>query len=150
MLSNHSVLMLLTQASDAMFKAREKELQRNDITAQEATALFILRRIGDEATPAKVSRSMVQEQHSVWALLDRMEKRGLVNKTRNLPFKNLVRVTITDKGRGALVDSSSMKSVDDIFSALSNDERRQLSTYLRKLRDRALQELRVESPIPFP
>ncbi|UCH42218.1 MAG: hypothetical protein JSW16_05180, partial [Dehalococcoidales bacterium] len=53
---DYEVWMLLNQASEAMFKAREKELNGNGVTAMEATALFIIQAIGNQATPAEISR----------------------------------------------------------------------------------------------
>lgn len=147
---DHKIWMLLTQTGDAMFKAREKELQRHGITAPEATVLFILQSIGDQATPAEVSRCMVQEAHSVWGLLDRMEKKGLVNRTKNLKPKNLVRVTVTEKGKEAYEMSTGYESTHNILSVLSPSAHIQLGSCLRALRNRALKEMHVEHELPFP
>ena len=147
---DYSLWMLLSQASDAMFKAREKELNGNGVTAMEATALFIIQAIGDRATPAEISRWILREPHSVSALLDRMERRGLIKRTKDLEWKNMVRVTITEQGKEAYEMSTVRESIHNIISVLSAEEFRQLSSYLRKLRDRALREANIGYEMPFP
>jgi DNA-binding MarR family transcriptional regulator len=133
-----------------LFKAREKELSKLGVTAMEAAVLNIVRAIGSEATPAEISRWLLREPHSVSGLLNRMVKRGLIKKTKDLKWKNLIRVTITDKGKEAYEKSLSAVSVDNVVSALSADECEKLSSYLMKLRSRALEEINVDYEVPLP
>ena len=93
---------LLYQTRDAIFLAREKELSAYDITTMKASVLFVANSIGDDATPAEIARWLMRKAHSVSGLLQRMEKDGLIEKTKDLKRKNMVRVTITDKGHEAL------------------------------------------------
>jgi len=79
-----------------------------------------------------------------------MEKRGLVRKRKDPDRKNLIRVDLTEKGKQAYEKSSGRESIHHIISALSKEEHQQLSLYLQKLRDRALEELKPEYEVPFP
>ena len=81
---DYNLWVLLHQAKDAVFKAREKELSQYGISAMEAAALFIIQAIGDKATPAEISRWIFREHHTVTALLSRMEKKGLITKVKDL------------------------------------------------------------------
>ena len=47
---------LLQQARDAVFKAREKELSPYGITPMETAVLFIIQAVGDQVTPAEAQR----------------------------------------------------------------------------------------------
>lgn len=67
---------LLQQARDAVFKAREKELNQYGITPMEAAALFTIQAIGDTATLAEIARWIFREHHTATALLNRMERKG--------------------------------------------------------------------------
>lgn len=145
-----NVWVLLIHARDAIFKAREKELDKYGISTMESAVLFIVQAIGDKATPAEISRWIIREPHSVSGLLDRMEKKGLIRKTKDLDRKNLVRVSLTKKGKQAYNKSARRRSVHHIISALSEEERQQLSSYLRILRNRALKELGIDHEPPFP
>ncbi|MFC1867278.1 MarR family winged helix-turn-helix transcriptional regulator [Thermodesulfobacteriota bacterium] len=142
------VLMRLTR--DAMAKSREKELRRYGISSRESAVLFIIQAVGDKPTPAEISRWMFREQHSVSTLLNRMEKKGLIKKTKDLDRKNMVRVSLTDKGRQTFDKSSQTESIHRLLSVLSKKEYKQLFSILGILRDRALEDLAIEYKPPFP
>jgi len=148
---DYNLWVLLSQAADAMLRARQKELDRYGISAVQAAALFIIQAIGDRATPAEITRWLLREPHTITELLNRMENEGLVTKTKDLERKNLVRVSITDKGHQAYQQSTKRKSIHKVMSSLSEEERQQLRSYLERLRNKALGELTTErSKPPFP
>jgi len=142
---------LLHQTTDAVLRARQKELDQFDISVIEVGVLVVTQAIGEKATPSEISRRIFREPHTVSALLNRMEKRGLVRKTQDLDRKNLVRVSITEKGHQAYDNSTGRKSIRRIISSLSEEERRQLRACLEKLQNKAFKELIVEyKPPPLP
>lgn len=139
---------LLAQTRDAIFKARRKELHRYGITATQGAALFAIQAVGDKATPAEISRWLFREPNSISELLGRMEKQGLVRKTKNLDRKNLVRVELTEKGYQAYHRAIRQESIHKIMSSLSAEQRQILTSCLRTLRDEALGELGIEPQMP--
>jgi len=141
---------LLGQAADVVLRARQKELNRYGISAIEAGTLLAIQIIGDRATPAEITRWLLRKPHTVSELLKRMEKEGLVTKSKDLERGNLVRVRITEKGRQAYQQSTKRKSIRKVMSVLSEEERQQLMASLEKLRNRALKELRIEHKPRFP
>jgi DNA-binding MarR family transcriptional regulator len=148
---DYKLWVLLNQAADTTLRARQKELDRYGISSAEAALLFAVQAIGERATPAEITRWLLREPHTVTELLNRMEKGGLVKKSKDLERKNLVRVSITEKGRQAYEQSTKRKSIHKVISSLSQQERQQLRLYLEKLRNKALGELREERPKPpFP
>jgi len=147
---DYNLWVLLQQTRDALFNAREKELRKYRISAIEAATLLVIQAIGDKATSAEISRWMFRKAHTVSALLDRMQKKGLVRKSKDLEWRNLVRVSITEKGKEAYNNSTSIESIHMILSALSEEERQQLRSYLQTLRDRALKEINIDYKLPFP
>jgi DNA-binding MarR family transcriptional regulator len=66
-----------------------------------------------------------------------MKKKGLIEKTRDFDRKNLVRVTLTEKGKHTLHSLLEMKIVAAVFSTLSGEQLQQLMSYLTILSDRA-------------
>ncbi len=60
---DYNLWVLLHQAKDAVFKARQKELSQYGISAMEAAALFIIQAIGNKPTPAEISRWIFREHH---------------------------------------------------------------------------------------
>jgi len=147
---DYSLWWLLLQARRAMYKVRSRELHKYGVTPEESAVLLVVNTIGDTATPAEISRWILREPHSTSGLLERMRKKGLIDKSKDLDRKNLVRVVLTDKGRKALQDSSGRESVYKILSYLSLEERQQMTSLLIKLREAAFEELGTFEVPSFP
>jgi len=148
---DYRLWVLLHQAKDTIFAAREVELRQYGTSPMHAAVLFIMQAIGSEATPTKIAQWLLRSPNTASDLLDRMERAGLVRKTRDLDRKNVIRVTITDKGRQDYNDSTKLESIHRIMSCLSNEERQQLRPILQKLRDEALKPAIVSTRhVPFP
>lgn len=133
-----------------MFKARQKELSQYGISAMEAAALFIIQAIGNKPTPAEISRWIFREHHTVTALLSRMEKKGLITKVKDPDRKNTWRVGLTEKGQNAYRQSVKRESIHAAMSPLSQNERQQFESYLKKVRDQAFKYSLSEPALPFP
>lgn len=147
---DYELWVLLTQAREAMYKARQHELRRYNLSPRQSAVLFIIRAIGDKVTPAEISRWLLRESHSVSEIISRMEKQGLLKKARDLDRKNLVRIELTEKGSEAYNQAIKRESIHKIMPALSDEERRQFSSTLKTIRDRALKESGKEILVPFP
>jgi len=113
-------------------------------------ALHIINLLGDHATPMQMAQWLFRKPHTISSILDRMEKEGLVIKHNDLKRRNLVRVSLTKKGREAYRHTAKRESIHDIMSCLSAAEIKQLRSYLDRLRDRALKELDITEKPPFP
>ncbi len=140
---------LLSQTRNALLKARDKELRQYGITAVQAAVLCWIQAIGNSATPAEISRCMLREPHTISRLVDRMVRKGLLSKTKDLERRNLVRVSLTEKGRQAYYHSTKVKSVHKVVSCLSEEEREQMNLCLKKLRTAQLKELGVKCKLAY-
>ena len=142
---------LMNQAKDTICAARDEELRPHNITPMQAFVLFIIQAIGSEATPAEIARWMLRRPNTISDLLDRMEQAGLIRRTRDLERKNMIRVTITEKGLQSYNDSMRLESIHRIMSCLSKEERQQLRSYLERLRSEALKPPAMSiRQLPFP
>jgi DNA-binding MarR family transcriptional regulator len=141
---------MLEQVHSGVTLAGDRKLEQHGLSTIKAAALFIIDSIGNEATPAEISRWILRRPHSVTGLLDRMEKDGLIKKTKNLHKKNLVRVTITPKGRQAYNISLNRKTINQVLSILTKQERKELYGYLEKLRNKSLKVAGITHKPPFP
>ena len=144
------LVVLLRLTNDAIIRVRRKDLRKYGISVEEWGVLSMVRLIGEKATPAEIARWMFREHHSVVALLNRMEKKGLISKTRDLERRNMRRISLTKKGEEAYLTSGEADAHREVVSDLSPDERQQLIKYLRVLRDRALKNLGIEYKPKFP
>jgi len=141
---------LISQLRHAIYKARTKELNKYNISYRQSSAMYVIKALGNGATPVKISRWLLRERHSVSELINRMEKQGLVRKSKDLDRKNLVRVVLTEKGHEAHYQTTRLESIHRIMSALSQEERQQLRASLEKLWRQVLEELGIEYRQIFP
>jgi DNA-binding MarR family transcriptional regulator len=125
--------LLFTHTRYAIFRARELELQRYGITPEQVSLLFVVQALGKEAKPAALSRQLLRQPHTVSAIVERMEKRGLVNKVRDLDRKNLIRVAITDKGHKAFEQSTKRGPIHRIMGELNQEEKKKFRQYLETI-----------------
>ncbi len=141
---------LLSQVQTLTLNARETELMKDGTTAMQAAVLFFINAIGDATTPAEISRRLVRQPATISGLLDRRVKAGLVERVKDMPRRNWVRVKITQKGQQIYKQSLKRKSVHQIMSCLSDEEHKQLTSILVKLRTKASKVLNYKQKITFP
>jgi len=147
---DYKLWVLLCQARDVMVRARYKELSQYGISTRQAAVMFVLEAIEGKVTPTEVSRWLLREPHTISSILTRMEKEGLVSKTKDLGKKREINVNLTEKGKQAYSQSLSRESIRGIMSCLSEEERQQLGSLLERLRDKALKNLTTVKKVPFP
>ncbi len=145
---NYEILLALDKTQKRINELRARELQLPPIEA------LVLSTISDiapsEAIPAEISQRVFRRPHSASALLQRMEKKGLVERARNLEKKNMVRVTMTEKGQQVYRKSTREKSLHEAMAVLSEEERQQLRGLLEKLREEGFKALGMEQKLPWP
>jgi DNA-binding MarR family transcriptional regulator len=148
--SDYYFWILFCQTWVAISKARQKELMPYNISEIRAALLFIIELIGHDATPAKVSRWLFREPHSISEIVDRMEKQGLVRKVKDLDRKNQVRIELTENGQEFYKTSLVPDCIPKIASVLSEEERKLFISSLVKLREAAIKHAGMKYEIPLP
>ena len=141
---------LLNQADTALLNSTDDELRPYGLTAMQSVVLFVVQAIGNKATPTEISRWLLRKPHSVSGLLDRMEKIGLVKKTNDADRKNVIRVTLTAKGKQVYKQSLKKESIRRALSSLSDKECQVLESVLKSIRDAALEKPPLKQNLPFP
>ena len=142
---------LLSQASNALGRVADSELSQVGISMMQAAVLVFVKNSKEPVIPAHISRWLFREPHTVSQLLMRMEKQGLVKRTKDLDRKNQVRITLTEKGEKAFQKQSEMRGIGRILSTLTPEECNKLGASLKKLRDEAVKELDTRPRhLPFP
>jgi DNA-binding MarR family transcriptional regulator len=136
--------LLLTHTRYAVFRAREKELQRYGVSPEQVGLLFVVQALGNKATPAAISRHIIRQPHTVSALVDRMTKRGLVKKVKDLDRKNLVRVVMTEKGKKTYELSTKRGPIHRIMNVMEEEERKNFRATLEKIMAKARKEIGMD------
>jgi len=142
----------LRQAWEAVEKALGRELDRHDATIAQVDVLGVLDASKVSLTPGQLSSYTFREQHSISAQLSRMRRVGLITKTRSAKDERVVHVKATPKGKECLEETRQVglgQARALLKSALSDKEIEQLDKLLKKVRDRALQQLGMKAePLP--
>lgn len=135
----------LCRVRDGMISLRDRELIPLGITAVQGGVLWVidvLRRIGVPATPTEISHRVFRRPPTVWALMNRMEKQGLVRCIRNTQGKKQVLIEMTEQGEQVYRRyMTERRVIPRLLEALSSDERDQLILILEKLNERINDEL---------
>ena len=132
---------LLKQTSEAINRCRENELRRYRITPEQAGVLTCIYNIGENASPAELTRWLSRKPSSVSILLNRMEKQGLIAKKPDLKKKNIFRLSLTERGMEAYGYVREYQAFMKIFKTLSPVKQQQLWDLLKPLLDRARKTL---------
>ena len=131
---------LLLQTRDAIYNARHDELRQYGMSPREAGTLRAIYSIGEKTTPAKISRWLYRRPHTIAGMLMRMQKKGLIKRSKDLEAKNLIRISLSEEGKKAHNKALKRESINRIFNTLTDEERDNLFLYLTKIRDAALKE----------
>ena len=140
---DYTLLTSLLQVSDILFKIRERELLPQNLSATSAAILFLVNAMGKDVTPAKITRMLLREPHAISGILMRMEKHGLLKRTKNMERKNLIRVTLTAKGENALKQAMKQTGTANVLSKLTEEQRSKLKRTLNVLKEAGIEELRL-------
>ena len=141
--------LLLSQTRSAIFKVRHKKVGQY-LHPNQAAALVSIWALEGQVTPAALARRLFLEPHTVSELIIRMEKKGLVSKARDTKRGNVVRISITEKGREVCIKAMGQDFIHKIISTLSDKQREQMQTCLTLLYEKALQELGMEGEPAVP
>ena len=138
------ILAMIRQTNDALLKVRQKELKKFGITPEQSGALAVIYALEGQATAAELSRVLFRKPNSMTILLRRLEKQGMIKKTPDKRQKNVIRLSLTARGRQCHLNSSRVNALGRIFSKVSDTKQRQLWASLEKVRNQALKSLDLE------
>ena len=123
----YDIWILLSRVYHLIAMLRKLELSKFDILPVQSYILFVIKALGDDTTPSRVSEYVYQQRSSISDILNRMVKQGLIKKTSTSGSKKRVIVTLTEKGEKALALSKQRKFLHKVMSALSDDKNSSLS-----------------------
>ncbi len=144
-----NLLVLTHEIAHMVYRSRQRELIQYGISAIESFTMQAILFLGGKATPAEISRNLLREHNTVSALLNRMERKGLIKKSRNPDKKNVWIVVLTKKGQDIYVQSAKSASIKTVMSVLSEDERQQFRSCLWKIWDEAIKQESRETKMLF-
>jgi len=141
---DYRLLSRLRQATDAVFRVRQKDLKKLNITPEQAGALHLIHTFGNQATAFELSKISFRKPSSITMLLRRLERDGLINKTVDKRKKNVIRLSLTSKGQKCYAKVLEMGALSYVFSGLPYAKKKQLCSLLEMIRDNAWENLNVD------
>jgi DNA-binding MarR family transcriptional regulator len=148
---DYTLFTFVLQVADLLFKIRERELLPQNLSATAAEILFLVDAMGENVTPAKITRMILREPHSTSGILVRMETHGLIKRTKNMERKNQIRITLTAKGEKALKQAMKLEGATGVIARLSEMQQKQLKATLTALKESGRKELHLSTKVlPWP
>jgi len=132
---------LFHQTSAMVYRAFSKRVRPAGVSLEQTRVLFVVSRASSPLTRTEISRIVVRRPHTITALLQGMQRAGLIEKIKDDKNKKLVRAEMTKKGKEALKQVLQNQLAMELTSSLSSEEFYQLIGILEKLRDAAVRDL---------
>jgi MarR family transcriptional repressor of emrRAB len=142
-----NLFVLFDQTRDTLIRAVELELKQSNTNFAQCHILYVLSQAKNGMTQGDLSKWLLRNLNTVSTLINKMEKEGLVKKTKNNE-DGKVYVTLTQKGY-EVWDGVTDRAIDLTFSVLSEEEKEQLKVLLKKLRAGARNILGLDFKPPF-
>lgn len=127
---------LLTTAQHSVFQYLSSKLSEYDVTPSQYGVLSCLWQ-REFATPKQISEILCLETSTISGVLDRMQKKGLIDRVINREDRREVRVIPTEKGKA--LEEPISKIIDEVneevLKCFSEEEVQILKTQLRMIAD---------------
>lgn len=128
------------------FRHQEQVTNKVGLSHSQAAVLGVLSSANRPLPLSHLARFLTQEAQSTTELADRLERRGLVRRTRDQRDRRLVLLELTDEGRTLYeqIKESVTEGGEQLFAALSGADRARLADLLHPIRDRAAELLGID------
>jgi DNA-binding MarR family transcriptional regulator len=87
----------LTKARHVLMERMDRALAPLDLTSQQIGVILLLAK-GCARTPQALSRALSYDSGSMTRMLDRLEKKGLIERTRSASDRRVVCLALTERG----------------------------------------------------
>ncbi len=135
----------LIQAAELYTKELNKKYQ---ISAAQLNCLLALYENGP-LPPSQIARHMMVQSSTVTGVVDRLEQKGLVSRSRNTRDRRIITVQLTDLGIDLTVNAPPpiQQKIVNGLKKLSEDEKERIFRALNTLTSMLdVQDLEVDSP----
>lgn len=130
----HCINYLLTTAQHKVFQEMSSRLDQYGVTPVQYGVMYCLW-TGKARTPKEIATILQLENSTISGVLDRMEKKGLLERRVSLEDRRFIEVILTEKGRS--LEEPILKTVEevnyDIMSVLPENDQATLKDTLRIL-----------------
>ena len=148
--NEYRLWVIFNQTHHLIAKCSENALSKAGSTDQQYLMLWIMQFMaevnGGLITITDLAPILYHNVNTVSSMIDRMEKKGLVEKIRDLADRRSIRLKITPKGEEVFSNASkpSRELIKRLFSVFSDEELATLISLMKKLKTKISEELGIE------
>jgi len=138
--AQEEVVLAMIRTADQLAAPMTEVLRQANLSLSQYNVLRILRGAGDEALACgEIAERMIRRDPDLTRLLDKLEARGLVTRTRDTSDRRVVRATIAAEGLRLLesLDDVMERTTKQTLNHMSADRLELLSQLLDEARGRA-------------
>jgi DNA-binding MarR family transcriptional regulator len=135
-----SVFLELLRTTDILSRGLVAVLKTEDLSANQYNVLRILRGSPDGLPCGEIANRMITRDPDITRLLDRLEKRGVISRSRETKDRRMVMARITRDGLKLLgrLDEPVEEAHRNQLSRLGRERLRALAALLQAARDAAI------------
>ena len=132
--AEESIGYLLRQTMSALNRAAETEMRPHGLTAVQWAPLMIISR-GGNPTAASLARDLNTDTGAMTRMLDRLEAKGLLTRSRSVQDRRVVVLTLTDQGRELTtrIPHHLARVYNQHLTGFNAEEFQQLKGFLRRI-----------------
>ena len=133
-------LLSILMSFEVLARYLEIELRRYEATLIRFNIMSNLFKNGGEMTPSEISESVFREKNSITAVLNTMERQGVVRREPSTDDRRSVKVVITDKGwrEANRLSPIAQELSREVLSCLEKEKVEDLVEIMRNLRENLL------------
>jgi MarR family transcriptional regulator, organic hydroperoxide resistance regulator len=137
---HEEVVLSLVRTADVVLAPLTVVLREANLSLSQYNILRVLRGAGDDGLPCgEISERMVRRDPDLTRLLDRLDARGLIGRSRGTVDRRVVLASITDDGRQVLAQ------LDEPIRRATNEALAHMKTERLELLSELLDEARISS-----
>jgi MarR family transcriptional regulator, 2-MHQ and catechol-resistance regulon repressor len=127
--------LLIMQTSKAIQDRIRDEMSKNNLSVTEFSVLEVLY-YKEKQTIQQIGSRILISSGSMTYVIDKLEKRGLIQRNDCLNDRRVIHVTLTDEGKELMLEimPKHQQLVDFIFDALNPDETETIIHLLEKVK----------------
>ena len=124
----------LLRAHNSVVARLKRQLGQNNLTFSQLGVLESLLHLG-QMCQSDISEKLLLSSGNITTVVDNLEKRGLVRRTRNAGDRRFVDVSLTREGQALIADyfPEHVANIVAAFEVLTPEEERILATLCKKL-----------------
>jgi len=134
------IAFVLRQAYTFFDKAYEKILSDHQLNNSTWATLYILLLTGNAMYPYELAKFLPIENTSLSPVIDKLEDRGLIKRSRSKEDKRTVKIFLTERGYQLMrdVNPETIELAKFVYGSLSPKEAEALVKIARKIRDKVM------------